>query len=105
MLLPLRRKSDTVTLRLLNENKDNVTAWILKDGNWEEVETFARGKYVVLKSQGTESTVCLKYTERGFNFIWVIFALLIMGTIVFIFIKKDIKNSHIFKYTKDLCCI
>ena len=51
---------DTVTLRMLNENRDKVTAWELRDGEWVQIETAPRGKYVILKTTGAKNTICMK---------------------------------------------
>lgn len=71
--------NDPVTVRILNENRDSVTAWILQDNNWEEIEVRSRGKYVILDTVGPDSTICLQYTKR--NFVPVL-----IGVIVFILI-------------------
>lgn len=70
------KDSDEVTIRILNENKEKVKVWILKDSQAEEVKTTAKGKYTVLKMTGPENTVCINYQKRGFNFLYV---LLIIG--------------------------
>ena len=80
-------KTDPVTLRILNENKDKVTAWHLKDGEWEQLKTSDRGKYTVLQTRGTHSVICLKYTKKGFSFIWLILIVL-AGCACTLFLKR-----------------
>ena len=58
------QSGSTVTLRLLNENRSKITAWLLQDRRWEEIETHNRGKYVLLQSPTLKSTICLEYTKR-----------------------------------------
>lgn len=83
------KRGDTVTLRILNENKDNVTAWQLKDGNWEQLETAKRGKYVILQTTGPDSTICLQYMKTNMNFIlFIIIALVIMLMLIIVKKKK-----------------
>lgn len=82
------KDSDTVTVRILNENKEKVKAWVLKDGTWEEIKSTERGKYVILEITGTKNTICLRYTEREFNFIWLLPALFICLIIAAIIIRK-----------------
>lgn len=84
--------SDTVTIRLLNENKDKVTAWLLRDGSWEEVKTIDKGKYVMLETKGTQNTVCLQYEERSFNVFWIILSALLVAAIVCIIKFKKPKR-------------
>lgn len=86
--------SDTVTIRMLNESKDKVTAWVLKDSDWEKVKTTERGKYVVLQTAGTSNTVCLQYTEKDFNFIWIIFIVIIIVFLVLLLVKRQHKKPN-----------
>lgn len=55
--------NDPVRFRLINENRDKVTAWRLKDGSWEKIKVKEKGKYVVAELEGSSQTVCLKYTR------------------------------------------
>ena len=84
--------SDTVTVRLLNENKDKVTAWKLTDGEWDKIKIKNRGKYTILQTMGTESTICLQYTKKGFSLVWLLPILLIIITIALIIDKKKRKK-------------
>ena len=85
---------DTVTIRILNENKDKVTAQVLKDGNWEKAETTNKGKYVILETEGIQNTVCLKYEEREFNAFWLILiALLIIASLCIIKFRKSKRKA------------
>ncbi len=85
------KEGDTVTVRLLNENKDRVTAWLLNNGKWERIETSSRGKYAVMRLKGTQNTVCLKYDKTAFGFLWIIFIFMILiaaAVSVAVIIKK-----------------
>ena len=88
------KDGDTVTIRILNENKDKVTAQVLKDGNWEKAETTDKGKYVMLETEGIQNTVCLKYEERDFNAFWLILiALLIIASLCIIKFRKSKRSA------------
>lgn len=82
------KDGEAVTLRLLNENKDNVKAWILNNGSWEQIKASKRGKYVIVNTTGTSNTICLQYTKESFNFLWLIPILLIIGIMVLIIMKR-----------------
>lgn len=89
-------ESDTVSLRILNENKDKTTAWCLTDGKWEKIKTTSRGKYTVLQTVGTKNTICLKYEKRTIRYISIISGAL--GTLFFsaaiiFFIKRKKRYS------------
>ena len=84
--------NDTVTIRLLNENKGKVTAWKLTDGKWDKIKGKNRGKYTILQITGTESTICLQYTKKGFSLVWLLPILLIIIAIPLIVIKKKRKK-------------
>lgn len=69
------KAEDGVFLRILNKNKDNVTAYVLKNGEWEKTEASYKGKYVVLKTKGTDNTIFLKYEKRNMTIlVWGILA-------------------------------
>ncbi len=51
------KDDESVTIRVLNENKDKVTAWRLNNGNWEKVKVSSNGKYVILHGEGTKNTI------------------------------------------------
>lgn len=85
---------DTVTLRMLNENRDKVTAWELRDGEWVQIETAPRGKYVILKTTGAKNTICMQYTKAAFGFIWLILPVGIAAMILFTVLKKR-SRTHV----------
>lgn len=84
---------DTVTLRILNENKDNITAWVLQDGRWEKVKALKRGKYAVLETKGTESTVCLRYESKNRAVLWVTLGLTAVGIGAVLLLRKRRKKN------------
>lgn len=88
------KETDNVVLRILNENKDKVTVWILNEGKWEQIKAYNRGKYAVLKTQGTHNVICLKYSKREFNFIWLLVTLLAACVTFVIFLKKRKKKNN-----------
>lgn len=49
------------TLRLLNEDKEKVSVWQRDGESWKELDTKARGKYVICTIDGTEGTLCISY--------------------------------------------
>lgn len=59
------KDDDVVVLRVLNKEKDNVTAYVLNGGEWEKTDVSYKGKYVVLKTKGTDNTIFLKYEKRN----------------------------------------
>lgn len=73
-------------MRILNENKDKVTAQVLKNGTWEKVKTTNKGKYVILETTGTQNTISLKYEQRDFNVFWLI--LIVLLVIAFLCVSK-----------------
>lgn len=89
------RDGDRTKLRLLNENKNKAEVWLLKDGSWEHAEADERGKYIVTEITGDPCTVCIRYTERGFERKWPILGLFVVGgiTCVFIAFKKKRQKS------------
>lgn len=81
--------TDKVTLRMLNENKDKVTAWVLKNGDWEKVKVRERGKYVLLENVGPKGTICLRYEDKGLMVLWIVFGvIIILGIVAFTVLKK-----------------
>lgn len=88
-------ENDDVTLRLLNENKDNVTAWILKNGSWQKIKTTNNGKYVTLKTTGTQNTVCLKYEPKNKTVLKLslTLALALLATFAILKIKRRKKTQ------------
>lgn len=85
--------SDTVTLRILNEDKEKVTAWQLKNGNWKQISSSERGKYVVVKAEGAKSTICLKYEGKRYGIVWTAAIMIVITVIVLIIIKKRRRKS------------
>ena len=81
-----------LALAILNENRDSVTAWLLKDDKWEEIGVRARGKYVILDTMGTDGTICLQYTPKGFTSVLIIVIISIIIGIVVLTIAK--KRTH-----------
>lgn len=67
-------ETETVTVRLLNENKDKVTVWQLKNGEWERIKTGKKGKYSTMRLAGAKNTVCVRYDKSAFAFGWIIAA-------------------------------
>lgn len=59
------KDDDVVALRVLNKEKDNVTAYVLNGDEWEKTDVSYKGKYVVLKTKGTDNTIFLKYEKRN----------------------------------------
>lgn len=59
------KPDETVVLRMINENKSNVSVWVLTDGEWQEIETKDKGKYVKFQMTGTDNTICLRYEGRN----------------------------------------
>ena len=85
------KDSDAIKTRILNENKNKVTSWVLKNGNWEKVKATYRGKYVILETTGPNSTICLKYEKREIKIFWIIIIFVLL--IAFLILKKKYKNS------------
>lgn len=88
--------NDIVKIRILNENRDHVTAWCKKDGEWKQLDTEARGKYVILTASGAKNTICLQYTKAAFNFLWLIVLALAAGiiTLLVVRIKRKPGKQH-----------
>lgn len=82
---------DEIGIRLINENKDKVKAWIMKDDNWEEVAVKERGKYVIIQANGVYNTVCLQYSEKGVNPIIIVLGGVIIVAGIYIIRKKKNK--------------
>ncbi len=87
------QNGDMTKLRLLNENKDKAEVWLMKNGSWEHAAADERGKYIVTEIMGNSCTVCVKYTERGFELKWLILCLLAAGGIAFMFIVSMKKRK------------
>ncbi len=79
---------DEVTLHVLNESRKKVSAWQMTDGGWEKVSTKTRGKYVLLKTTGAESEICLKYDKISFNPLWLLPIVAVILAAAIIFRKK-----------------
>ena len=83
--------SDNVRIRLLNEDKSHVNAWVLKDGSWQKASVSKRGRYVLLDVTGTQNTVCMQFTKSKSIVLWVILiavVLLLVAAGGFILIKR-----------------
>lgn len=65
------KEDEEVTLRILNENRDKVTAWRLDDGEWTKIKVSDNGKYAIMHGVGDESTICVKYEERSIVIVFV----------------------------------
>lgn len=88
------QSGSTVTLRLLNENRSKITAWLLQDGRWVEIETHNRGKYVLLQSPTLKSTICLEYTKTPFPTFWLsLAALAAVACAGFIILRKSKRKA------------
>lgn len=87
------KPNETVTLHIINEDKAKVTAWILNGKKWKKTNVESRGKYVIVKTKGTQNTICLKYTERSFVIVWVVLAFVAAAAVLFVIkFKKRIKK-------------
>lgn len=84
------QEGDSVRFRLLNENKDRVSAWTLRNGKWEKLKITEKGKYVIVEGNGTHQTVCLKYTAKSFLVIQIVssIAVLVLLLAGFCLLKK-----------------
>lgn len=80
-------ETDSVNIRILSENKNKATAWVLTDGKWEKTKTTLKGKYTVLQVRGSHGTVCLKYENHSFGYI-IILALILALAAVLTVLKK-----------------
>lgn len=85
-------ENDTTHIRLLNENKDSVTAWRLTDNGWEKINLSDKGKYVVMQMNGTSDTICLKYEARSLVFLWIAIATFVALFAVAVIRKKRKKR-------------
>lgn len=86
-------ENDTTAIRLLNENKDSVTAWRLADGKWEKINLSDKGKYVLIQMNGTSDTICLKYEARSLVFLWIAIITFIILFAVAV-IKTKLRKRH-----------
>lgn len=77
-----------VKLRLINENKDNVTVWYKKDGKWVKTDSQNRGKYVKFTVDRTNVTVCVEHNGASFSWIFVLAAFALASGIFIAFMKK-----------------
>lgn len=87
------KDDDTVKVRILNENKDKVTAWVSKNGNWEKVKVAYRGKYVIMETMSNDSAVCLKYEKREMKIILIIIISAIILLSSFLFLKRKYRKT------------
>lgn len=82
------KDNEAVTLRLINKNRDKVTAWVLNGDKWEKTEVKNEGKYVILKAKGASQTICLKYEPSGHIMLWSLLALLLILSAAAVVLKK-----------------
>lgn len=88
--------SDTVTLHVLNENKDDVKAWEMIGDTWHEIEAKKRGKYVIINTKGPSSAICLQYTKSRFKFLWIIIPVVIAASaLIIVLIKRKDKKPTV----------
>lgn len=86
---------DTMKLRLLNEEKENVSIWQETADGWTELDTKDRGKYVVCEMQGTEGRLCLQYTPASSKLIFLLpIGVVAIGTAVVLVKKKKGKKEE-----------
>lgn len=87
--------SDCVNIRILNENRDKVKAWIYTDESWEKTDVESRGKYVIIKTTGTQNTVCLQYTKSNSGIMLIIFIAIaaVPVLLLVLFKKKKVKKT------------
>ncbi|MGM9917265.1 GLUG motif-containing protein [Anaerotignum sp.] len=85
--------SHTVTLRLLNEEKEKVSAWQKKGDAWVELAVQERGKYVVCEMEGTEGILCLCYTGAAKRMILLLPVALLLGGAGAVIWKKRRKKK------------
>lgn len=90
--------TDEVTLHIVNENKDKVTAWTLNGGKWEKVKVCERGKYVLIENVGAKGTVCLKYESKNRLVLWIVLIAVVLAAVVTMIILKK-RDVH-FKLKK-----
>ncbi len=86
---------DSVTLRLLNPNRDKVTVSRVTDGGEGELGVTYRGRYVVFELKGANNTIRVKY-EKNVPAAAGIIVLLLLGAVligVVAFIKKKTKHK------------
>ncbi len=76
---------------MINENKDKVTAWTLKGGNWVKTKISSRGKYVILKTDSLSTAVCLKYSKNSHVVLKIALAVLVVATVAGAFAVKKRK--------------
>ena len=57
--------SDTVPLRLLNENGGRATVWQLTGDTWQQVDADSSGHYLLLDMTGTSGTFCICSHQRS----------------------------------------
>lgn len=86
------KDDETVTLRILNENKSKITAWTIKDGRPQKIKTSDRGKYIKLQTNGTNNTICLKFEEKSHILsVCILLSLVLIGGVA-VFKKKFSKK-------------
>ncbi|MGN0135220.1 GLUG motif-containing protein [Anaerotignum sp.] len=86
--------TDTVTLRLLNADKEKVSVWQKKDEAWVQLTAHERGKYVVCEMEGAEGVLCLSYEAGAMRWIILLPVGLILGITAIVIWKKKRKKKE-----------
>lgn len=74
------KATDTVPVRLLNQDRCDATVWAYKNGTWETIDVRKRGKYLEVSMQGTAGTFCVLYQPASVK--WLHIVLPIAGVLV-----------------------
>lgn len=85
------KDTDSVKMRVLNENYEKVTLWVLKNGEWKKQKTSDRGKYVSFEIEGGSNTICLKYEKSYIGVIVIVFVVLAAVSLFFVIRRKKRK--------------
>lgn len=60
------RETSIVPIRLINKDKRKTSVWCKKgDGEWKEVSSSDRGKYIKLEMTGADNTFCVLYSPKS----------------------------------------
>lgn len=82
---------EQVKFHILNPDKKRVTAWVYNDGEWQKTKISEKGKYVVLRSEGTNASICIKYDDRKY-IVTIMMILSGAGFFAAILIRKKIHH-------------
>lgn len=89
--------NEPVKIRILNENRNNVTVWRLDGGKWEKLKTEDNGKYVITEVLGAKSTVCIRYGNKSFKLLLTVILLsvfvCIIVTVAAVLIKRKKRSK------------